>query len=1084
MAVEIHARGISTPRLAPPPAASVAHLVDALTEQDAAVLRTLLTQDGGALVPPSRAALMRVLVLRDTAALCKDLSKLSWARGEHPAVPGGLLCGGAGRQEGFVSADALIDAKALCEALRNNGLVVLELQLGAYRQLLSLRNTSEALAPEGDALAYKRGLTLLKDLQQHLGAILAALDARVSQVTPAQQALIAALRAQAVTMYQALVALLALELDGTKADAKAALQKAKEAVFGIKVEKKSAVLTAGSTNLAAVREVQCIAIVQALRKLASFEPAMVKLKEFLGKTIYTSQALDKAASYIRLREHALGQHRGALAPADGESYIDTTPYLPHLLDAMIELNSAPEAEAGADADAGEGQRQQQQPPPLAPQEEERRAIASRLASWVDIVDEEHGGEGGDQGRRAQAAAWRMEGYRRLARGQVALVTVTGEKPAGGQPATSQRPSLQRRARAASGAPANRRRHRRPCTLKASGTAIARDTLGRSRVPLPVSPPVWHGASALPRAVAPVLPCKARVGEGSDQAVGPTGHPSMTFGRPSPHDCDRSHTRPATCPCTAEQGLLPPSGSGERTGGVTSGGEVYLSADIGLPSAKSLMQIQAERILKLQQMAAEATAGRNAGVAHPIQWYLVVRPSHLAQFTSFLASHGHFGLDARQVTLVPHTVAPPNLTENLSVVMASPEKVSRSQAGSGEVFLALRRHNTLAAMARAGVTAVEMQCVEDNLPSISLEPGFIGYCHTCRHDSAAKVLDTDCIAMESVFNGYAHLGGPMVLPSLQSLAPATGTYYFTVDYLRHIERTLVSHPMLNYRLVPGSHTVKGAVANGYRMERRVSDFVLPGSQAQQQGLRPTVSAAERSRHTLDPTTAGPDGISGPVGVGLALARTPLVWGAPVTDRGQRARSRGGSRSAAHSCATPPSGGTPLAQRPSQRPRRDHACAQPAGAAADVEGSQPEPRVSRLCPAGMCVKAAWVRLSALVVVRAPTDFSVVWGVAPFLEPEAPSTAVDDLLLQHTNWVESAGAIVGPDPELSVVEVSPLVSFEGEGLEFVEGREFNSSYEPDLQGLAPGAASRTTAGPWIGPFALIYVAAAAVKLVLPRK
>lgn len=55
-----------------------------------------------------------------------------------------------------------------------------------------------------------------------------------------------------------------------------------------------------------------------------------------------------------------------------------------------------------------------------------------------------------------------------------------------------------------------------------------------------------------------------------------------------------------------------------------------------------------------------------------------------------------------------------------------------------------------------------------------------------------------------------------------------------------------------------------------------------------------------------------------------------------------------------------------------------------------------------------------------------------------------------------MESAGAIVGPDPELSVVEVSPLVSFEGEGLEFVDGREFNSSYEPDLQGLAPGVSA----------------------------
>lgn len=164
---------------------------------------------------------------------------------------------------------------------------------------------------------------------------------------------------------------------------------------------------------------------QALRKTRSalpaptFPPASPRTQ-----TIYTSQALDKAASYIRLREHALGQHRGALAPTDGESYIDTTPYLPHLLDAMMELNNAPGADADADAHADDAQQQQ---PPLAPQDEERKAIASRLASWVDIVDEEHGGEGGDEGRRAEAAAWRMEGYRRLSRGQVALVTVTGER---------------------------------------------------------------------------------------------------------------------------------------------------------------------------------------------------------------------------------------------------------------------------------------------------------------------------------------------------------------------------------------------------------------------------------------------------------------------------------------------------------------------------------------------------------------------------------------------------------------------------------------------------------------------------------
>eukprot|EP00798_Chlamydomonas_sp_ICE-L_P029344 gene29344-2537_t len=55
----------------------------------------------------------------------------------------------------------------------------------------------------------------------------------------------------------------------------------------------------------------------------------------------------------------------------------------------------------------------------------------------------------------------------------------------------------------------------------------------------------------------------------------------------------------------------------------------------------------------------------------------------------------------------------------------------------------------------------------------------------------------------------------------------------------------------------------------------------------------------------------------------------------------------------------------------------------------------------------------------------------------------------------------------PGNNVVEVSPLVSYEGEGLEvLVEDREFQEAYDLDLQGFAATAGRKNNMGPWIVP------------------
>jgi UDP-N-acetylglucosamine/UDP-N-acetylgalactosamine diphosphorylase len=52
--------------------------------------------------------------------------------------------------------------------------------------------------------------------------------------------------------------------------------------------------------------------------------------------------------------------------------------------------------------------------------------------------------------------------------------------------------------------------------------------------------------------------------------------------------------------------------------------------------------------------------------------------------------------------------------------------------------------------------------------------------------------------------------------------------------------------------------------------------------------------------------------------------------------------------------------------------------------------------------------------------------------------PDTSKRDVLNQGKRWVEAAGAtLVSEEPETGV-EISPLISYGGEGLEYLKGKE----------------------------------------------
>ncbi|XP_018440807.2 UDP-N-acetylglucosamine diphosphorylase 2 isoform X3 [Raphanus sativus] len=158
-------------------------------------------------------------------------------------------------------------------------------------------------------------------------------------------------------------------------------------------------------------------------------------------------------------------------------------------------------------------------------------------------------------------------------------------------------------------------------------------------------------------------------------------------------------------------------------------------NIGLPSGKSLFQIQAERILCVQRLAAQAMAGPTRSVV--IQWYIMTSPFTHEPTQKFFESRKYFGLEPDQVTFFQQGTLP-CITKDGKFIMETPFSLAKAPDGNGGVYAALKYSRLLEDMASRGIKYVDCYGVDNVLVRVA-DPTFLGYFIDKGAASAAKVV---------------------------------------------------------------------------------------------------------------------------------------------------------------------------------------------------------------------------------------------------------------------------------------------------------------------------------------------------------
>lgn len=160
-------------------------------------------------------------------------------------------------------------------------------------------------------------------------------------------------------------------------------------------------------------------------------------------------------------------------------------------------------------------------------------------------------------------------------------------------------------------------------------------------------------------------------------------------------------------------------------------------DVGLPSGKSLFQIQIERVRRLVTLSENKTG-------FPV--FFMTSPATHAPTVQYFQDNKFFGLPATDVSFFQQGMLP-CLTYDGKILMQSKTQVALAPDGNGGIYKALRVSGALEDMKRRGVKYVHIFGVDNILVKVG-DPSFVGYCIS-RQSSASNKVVLKCRPTEKV-----------------------------------------------------------------------------------------------------------------------------------------------------------------------------------------------------------------------------------------------------------------------------------------------------------------------------------------------